>query len=562
MMVNIFFRSISIVLITIFLVGCGGGGSSDSVSNESTSTTEDSNSSSSTDEFDSTEYKGLKFNRKNMLYSQYTLNQISNEEFYALNESQKLKVSEKLLSTLFFGYPLPQLQDKIAAGNFIDSIQQSITEDKIDKSWLENYILDEGKFKQSTYNEQEAVDILSRFYVMNELDKYYLNNWVAYILTQTIMFSPSYELDTIHTPNISRVYNRLVTMLEYESGMSYMTYVHMMSEDNWRRFRSPEDNGREMLEIFTLDNEDSHVLLAGKALKNWKLDRDSDTLVVSLNQNSEAISLFDTTIYNGDDFYRELVKSNAFTYGVTKRLVDFFFPDESQIKKDNYILNIIASNPETWQDILLQIIFSEAYLLDTTRAKSAEELFFSMAKKMNYQHRQDSMHTLKNALEDMNQASMKYKLGKVKRVPLDTLSFANYHKYIRSYIMLKKSNPEKLNDYTAWDRQGWDQSFIDNTNFSYDEENVSASLDSFINYIFRSIISREASPDELNLFREHMLVVEDNEEKLIDTFNMFRIDKDPEIQIERREDRKIRIAMTVLDYISRLSETYMQSEVN
>lgn len=562
MMVNIFFRSISIVLITIFLVGCGGGGSSDSVSNESTSTTEDSNSSSSTDEFDSTEYKGLKFNRKNMLYSQYTLNQLSNEEFYALNESQKLKVSEKLLSTLFFGYPLPQLQDKIAAGNFIDSIQQSITEDKIDKTWLENYILDEGKFKQSTYNEQEAVDILTRFYVMNELDKYYLNNWVAYILTQTIMFSPSYELDTIHTPNISRVYNRLVTMLEYESGMSYMTYVHMMSEDNWRRFRSPEDNGREMLEIFTLDNEDSHVLLAGKALKNWKLDRDSDTLVVSLNQNSEAISLFDTTIYNGDDFYRELVKSNAFTYGVTKRLVDFFFPDESQIKKDNYISNIIASNPETWQDILLQIIFSEAYLLDTTRAKSAEELFFSMAKKMNYQHRLDSMHTLKNALEDMNQASMKYKLGKIKRVPLDTLSFANYHKYIRSYIMLKKSNPEKLNDYTAWDRQGWDQSFIANTNFSYDEENISTSLDSFINYIFRSIISREASTDELNLFREHMLVVEDNEEKLIDTFNMFRIDKDPEIQIERREDRKIRIAMTVLDYISRLSETYMQSEVN
>lgn len=565
MTTNFFLRSIIIVLITIFFASCGGGGGGDgdSSSVESNTTTSSSDdSTSSTDDFDTSEYKGLIFNRQNMLYTDYTLNQLSNDEFYALEESQRLLVADKLLGTLFFGYPLEELQEKIEAGDFIDSILQSITEEKIDKAWLEDYILDEEKFQQSTYNEQEAVDILTRFFVMDELDSYYLNNWVAYILTQTIMFSPSYELDTIHDPNISRVYNRLVTMLEYESGMRYISYVHMMTEDNWRRFRSPEDNGREMLEIFTLDKEDAHVPLAGQALKNWKLDSDSDTLVVSLNQNTEAISLFGTTIYNGDDFYRELAKSDAFTNGVASRLVDFFFPEETQTKKDNYISSILASNPETWQDILLQIIFSEAYLIDNSRAKSAEELFFSMAKKMNHQHRINSMHTLKDALEDMNQASMKYKLGKLKRVPLDTLSFANYHKYIRENVMLRKANSEKVDDYSAWDRRGWSESFISNDHFSFDGEDVSASLDSFVNYLFTATISREASEDELTLFREFMIIGEGDEQILLDTFNMFRTDTDPETQIERREDRKTRIAMVVLDYISRLSETYRQDEVN
>jgi hypothetical protein len=45
--------------------------------------------------------------------------------------------------------------------------------------------------------------------------------------------------------------------LNDDVGMRYSTYLHMTSSDNWRRFRSPEDNGREMLEIYTLDFNDT-----------------------------------------------------------------------------------------------------------------------------------------------------------------------------------------------------------------------------------------------------------------------------------------------------------------
>jgi len=547
-------KLISISLLSLFISNCGGG---DGNTSPTSNNQNDGDGSSIYD----VAYKGLTFYHKNIPASQYKLSTLSDAKFNALSKTDKRQVADKLLSTLFFGYPLITLEEKIDTGNFISSTLTSLSEDKTDEAWLEEHILDEDIYYRSKYNEQVAVDILSRFYAMKELDSYYIHNWSAYILTQTIMFSPAYELESTHTPNIARVYNRLVTMMKEESGMRYITYVHMMSEDNWRRFRSPEDNGREMMEIFTLDMDDSHVPLAGKALKNWKLDRESDTLVVSLNQNRESINLFETTIKNGDDFYREMAKSNSFTFGVTKRLVDFFFPNKNAAKKTQITNTLVSSKPETWQDILIQIVFSEEYLLHSISHKSAEELFFSTAKKINYKHRKRFMHEFKDALEEMHQASMKYKLGKRNRVPIDTLSFANYHKFMRESILLRKSDPTKEDDYDSWGRAGWDESFVANENFTFDGEDVITSLDSFVQYLFQTMVSRDATAEELALFKTHMLKGEAGDQILSYTFNMFRTDDDPETQKKKREEQKRNIAIIVLDYISRLSETYTHKEV-
>jgi hypothetical protein len=395
---------------------------------------------------------------------------------------------------------------------------------------------------------------------MKKLDKYFLHNWIAYILTQTIMFSPAYELESTHIPNISSVYNRLVNMLEIEAGMRYITYVHMMSEDNWRRFRSPEDNGREMLEIYLFDTNDLHVPIAAKALQNWKLNSDSDTLEVTLNKNTTALNLFGTTIYNGDDFYRELVKSKAFTKGVTRRLVDFFFTNYSNSKKATITTKIVSSGPETWQDILLQIIFSKEYLLNTHRAKSAEETFYSLAKKIDFKHHLRTISSFKSYLEKMHQATMKYKLGKLERVPLDTLSFGYYHKFIRSEVLLRNSTADR-DDYSSWSRQGWSDDFLDFENFDYDTTDDKSSLKSFVNYIFKSVVAREATASEQKLFREHMIEHRDGKELFLNEFNMFITYDDAQKQKKGRIDRKRNIAYVVFDYLSRLEATYTLREV-
>jgi len=507
------------------------------------------------------EYRGLVFYHENIPSSSYQLKQLTDDTFNSYNNTQKLQIANKLLSTLFFGYPQKELQEKIDSGHFIENIRLGLNEDITDKSWLENYIIDDSIFRQSNYNEQEAVDILSRFFAMKKLDSYFINNWVAYTLTQTILFSPAYELDTSHTPNIANVYNRIVGFLNEDSGMRYISYVHMMSEDNWRRFRSPEDNGREMIELFALDEDDTHVLIAGQALQNWKLDSDNDTLVVGLNQNREPLNLFNTIIINGDDFYRELVKSDAFTVAVTTRLVDHFFPNTNQVKKTQIITSIVSSKPQTWRDIMLQIVFSEEYLLHSNRPKSAEELFFSLTKKMEYKHRSSTFHEFKDALENMHQASMKYKLGKQNQVPLDTLSFATYHKFIRERVILRKSNPSKINDYSAYDRMGWDEHFVDNIQFDFQENNVTSSLESLVQYLFSVTIARKPTAEELSLFHTHMTYIYHGTLRLHDTFNMLRTDNDITRQKSLRESRKRNIAFLVLDYISRLTETYSHMEV-
>jgi len=546
------------LLTVLMLINCGGGTTTDQNSATGGGTTTDTS-----DEFSQSEYKGLVFYYKDMDPSQYRLDQLTDVKFNELDQATQLQVAHTLLNTLFFGYPLKTLKEKIANGDFLSAIREGLDSELTDKAWLENHILDDTVFAQydSQWYEPQAITILTRFYAMNKLDKYFLQNWISYILTQTIMFSPAYELSSTHTPNISGVYNRLVTMLENGSGMRFITYVHMMSEDNWRRFRSPEDNGREMLEIFLLDTDDSHVPLAGQALKNWKLNTDSDTLEVSLNRNTEPLNLFGTTVYTGEDFYREMAKSDSFAPGVTRRLVDFFFPEKSETEKVSITNSIVASKPETWQDILLQIIFSETYLLHNNRAQSAEETFYSLAKKIDFRNRRNTFYYLKDNLEKMHQATMKYKLGKIERVPLDTLSFANYHKYIRENILLNKANPEQT-DPDSWSYDGWQESFISFDRFDSNSSDDIQSLESFVDYLFEATIGRKADSAEQTLFRNHMIESRDGKMLFKYTFNMFVTYDDPEKESEEQEERKTNIATIVLDYISRLERTYKQREVN
>ncbi len=534
-------RYIFTILTALFLLnGCGGSSSGGSNSGGGTG---------GGDAKYALTYKGLRFFAPILPRSSYTLEQVDDQLFEKLSPMQKQQVADKLLGSLFFGYPQPVLEAKMAEGNFISSLFTQLHSNLNDKVAIEEEIRDTKKYYHSSYSEDEVNHVLSRFYAMPYLDHYFLQNWIAYILTQTIMFSPAYELDSSHLPNVARVYNALVRNIEEEATIGYSTYLHMISSDNWRRFRSPEDNGREMMEIYTLQFDDALVPLAGKALQNWKLDRDNDTLVIGLNENTKPLSLFGTTVVNGDDFYREMVKSSLFQKGVTTRLVDFFFTGESKSKKDQIVSKIVRSNPQRWEDILLQILFSKAYLLESVRPKSAEELFYSLTRKMEYKHFKYTFENFAEALDKMHQATMKYKLGKLERVPLDTLSFINYHKFIRERVMIKRANPDKPNNYKDWDASGFRTSYIGENRFSLNLSDPKASLHSLVRYLFISTISREPTAQELVLFDGHMLQQKADGLEYASGLNL--------VKTSGRTDA----AIMILDYISRLSELYQYKKV-
>jgi hypothetical protein len=74
----------------------------------------------------------------------------------------------------------------------------------------------------------------------------YYEIWIAYKLMNTILFSPALELETMDYPDIQKIFSRLIYMLAEDYSIGDIVYEHMATQENWRRFRSPEDNTREM----------------------------------------------------------------------------------------------------------------------------------------------------------------------------------------------------------------------------------------------------------------------------------------------------------------------------
>lgn len=504
--------------------------------------------------------------------SSYSLTQLSNSDFNALSDENKYIVADKLLSSLFFSYKYEELKSRVESGSFIADIQEQLLLSLNDMSEIEDEIHNDEHYTISDSKPQNV--ILSRFGAMTELDKVYFNHWMSYILTQTILFSPAAELGTVSAPDAYGVYNRLYYDLAGEKSMRYSSFTHMTSDENWRRFRSPEDNGREMLEIFALDGNDSNVPIAAQALKNWHLSKYTDTLVVTQDRNTKELrTLSNMHFQNGLEFYAALANSPEFTKGVTSRLVDFMFTDSTVEKKSEIVQTIVRSNPEAWADILKQILFSKEYLLHTQRVKSIEELAFPLMKKTSYNSYYRTFDTLTNYMDEMSQPSMKYKLGKLTRVPLDDISFAFYQTYLRNEIFRARSldatlsyNPRSadsdtknsayiMNDYTNSRRRGVScKNFMSDENFVSVEGDYNATNANYVEYVFHAILNRAPTQDESQMLVTHISTSYYYKNLLYD-----RAEEDYNTYVHY--EAKHLINYLVFEYMIRLDELYFFKEV-
>ena len=499
-------------------------------------------------------------------YEQYTLKPLSDEEFNALSEEEKYRVAIKLYATLFYGVDYDTLVHAIDSGSFISDTmalfdRENSPEEIAAVEEKMKYYRDYG------WGDTKVVStMLARMYEM-EPGRAYFNRWAAYVLSQTILFSPAYELDTVYTVDAIDVYGDLVRDFDAGFSMQWVTFTHMMTDENWRRFRSPEDNGREMLEIYTMDFNDAHVPLAAKALKNWKLDRKSNTLVMTLDENVEPITdLFDgKVIKNGTDFYSALVLQPTFLPAVTRRLVDVYFPNFSESEKDEVVHQLVASRPMTWTGLLREIVFSKTYLLRSAKTRSFEESFFQIAKALKWLPKYKSFYYIARNLDSMHQATMRYKLGRKVEVPLDSQSFAWFHKTIRENVL---TNYEKNASLESSD-DGWPYTELfeklPDTLISADElgedgrrlhswaPNERKRAAYIVNALFVSIAGRKATDEEMNF----LIDLIDDEKHYKETFDnpswldLYGNKKEIDDLKERGE-----FAMLVLDYLSRLDTIY------
>ncbi|MFK7855847.1 MAG: hypothetical protein AB8B79_17110 [Granulosicoccus sp.] len=278
------------------------------------------------------------------------------------------------------------------------------------------------------------------------------SQWMSWHLANTILFSPAEEIDSADITDVQNLFRRLDLGIMGKQSVRAMVATHQNSVQNWRRFRSPEDNTREMMEIYLgIFDNDKEVPLASQACQDLYLTDESEGYKLAYTDypNVEPVLVLNKYVVNCRDFYDVIASHPLLIPRVVSVLVDYFYTGHSVEERLSITQSISATNPITFEDIFLAILFSETYLLDTERARSFEESYLPMAKRLQWQAHPDLFKGIvggrgslsRTNMSEMGWPAMSLKLGRVASVPLDSLSFGNYHKALRETLML---------DYRRW----------------------------------------------------------------------------------------------------------------
>lgn len=458
--------------------------------------------------------------------------ELTTAEYEALPALERYALVNKLMSALYKGAAASDFFDLSSgleplrinsAAMGIRGVKSALGQPMADKSAVLSLIDEKYNFNDRARPHQYPLAMLYEF----PLSRDYFAVWMAYKLANTILFSPALELETCNYTDIQRVFQRLVSMIENGDSIRDVVYEHMISQENWRRFRSPEDNTREMMEIFLARFKDEEVPRASLACKNWSLTDDSDDyqLVIGYDENTEPQAILDTTVTTCTDFYMAVANHADVIPRITSILVENLLNGLPADIQQRVVDTIVSENPQVFEDIFIPILFSRQFLLNTERPAQFEERFFNIAHRISwwasakfFQYINPAWNSTNPTLKNIKQAALTYKLGRPAEVPLDTLSFSYFHKAVRERLLLDRRSDE-FNENDG----GWQVDFIQ----------VGLEGDAFIKYLFLSIISRWPTEIELMTLRQ---IFEDRH--------------------FTTEDHAVYQAMIVLDYLSRISETY------
>lgn len=472
---------------------------------------------------------------------------LSSAEFNSLPVVQQYAITNNLLATLYQGVPAQQFFN-LSSGTRALTLRQGAGNIDALRQALETALADPAPYlaraNAYTYFTEAAPNVNTKYYSTQPmvlpqaalfefpLSRDYFHRWMAYVLMNSILFSPALELESVRSPAVSNIYDSLVRMMDDGRTIRDIVYAHMISAPNWERFRSPEDNTREMLEIFLSRFIDAEVPLAATTCKNWSVTYDTNgisSIVRGSNANTVPQQLLGASVISCEDFYRALVNHQNLIPTVATVLVNQLFFNASVETKERLIAKIVAANPTTFDALFSAILFSRAYLLDTARARSAEETFFGLAHRLGWKPAAnffDIFTDVRNpesasiTLLRMGQGSMLYKLGRSPRVPTDTLNFSLHHKLVRESLLLNRL------DSTTDSNGGWVVATL------LDDPTVAGlSGDDFIDYLFLSTLLRRAQSTERSALN--------------------RI-----IAARGYTADRVARAMLVFDYIARLPELY------
>ncbi len=398
--------------------------------------------------------------------------------------------------------------------------------------------------------------------------------WMAYFLSNTIMYSPAVEMESTDTVDAQNMYRFLTTNIRKKSTVSQMVRSNLPSLARWRVSRSSENHALEAYELYLgLFQTAEDSVKGGIACKDFYLtDADSGYVISTTSlPNTEPQFILDAYfITTCEDLYDVIAGHPLVMPRAVEVLVNYLFSGRSREDRVNIINSITSSGAQTYEDIFTAMLFSREYLLNTERPRSFEESLMPLLDSLKWNPAARATDSVgKRIFEFMASGSdnppnrsnvlylgnkgwntMALKIGRLPDVPLDALSFANYHKGIREQLLLN----ERSYDGSQLDIPGLIYKG-DGDDADANLRDIIAQMDltEFIDFLFLNTLQRKPEADEVS-----GLIA------IYDGLSLLELDTNGNqvIRPSTSNNRHNNIAEVTFDYISRLPEFYYFKAVN
>ncbi len=523
---------------------------------------------------------------------------LSQAEFNSLSPQAQYQVASKLYGTLFRGISAEDFFDlqagtanlKPKSSSFLTDTKRALSttlsadallavETVIEGFDTEgNPIEDDAKYSfdddtRADENEKAMQLPLARIKEYPISRDLYVQ-WIAYFLSNTIMFSPAVEMESTDTVDAQNMYRFLTTSVQKKSTVSQMVRSNLPSLARWRVSRSSENHALEAYELYLgLFQTAEDSVKGGIACKDFYLtDADSGYVIstTSLPNTEPQLILESYFITTCEDMYDVIAGHPLIMPRAAEVLVNYLFSGRSREDRVSIINAIVSSGAQTYEDIFTAMIFSKEYLLNTERPRSFEESLMPLLDTLKWDPAARATDSVgKRIFEYMASGStnppnrsnvlylgnkgwntMALKIGRLPDVPLDALSFANYHKGIREQLLLN----ERSYDGSQLDIPG----LIYKGDGDDADENLrdviaQMNLTDYIHFLFLNTVQRKASADEVS-----GLIT------IFDGLSLLELDTNGNqvIRPSTTNNRHNNIAEVTFDYISRLPEFYYFKAIN
>jgi hypothetical protein len=522
---------------------------------------------------------------------------LSQAEFNSLTAETQYQVASKLYGTLFRGISAEDFFDLNAGvanlkpknNNFLADTKQALKKNLTIDELLAvdaviegfdnegNAIEENAKYSfdpdsDADENEKTMQLPLARIKEYPISRDFYVQ-WMAYFLSNTIMYSAAVEMESTDTVDAQNMYRFLSTSIRDGSTIREMVRSNLPSLARWRVSRSSENHALEAYELYLgLFETEEDSVKGGIACKDFYLtDEDSGYVISTTNfPNTEPqLILDDFFITNCNDLYDVIAGHPLILPRAIEVLTNYFFSGRSRDDRVAIIESIKNSGAETYEDIFTAMLFSKEYLLNTERSRSFEESLMPLLDSLKWHPAATNSSVDERIFEFMASGStnppgdrgnvlylgnkgwhsMSLKIGRLPDVPMDALSFANYHKGIREQLLLN----ERSYDGSQTDIPGLIYNGEGNDDDDLRDVVAQLNLTDYIHFLFLNTVQRKANSEELN-----GLIT------LFDNLSLLQLD-DNDTQIIRpstSDSRHNNIAEITFDYISRLPEFYYFKAIN